>query len=199
MLTLRLPMPPLVLPTDADGARALEEWAASVPAVAEPIAKQALVKKLKFLDAALPSRAVDYETGKARVAVYVAALQHFSEAAITHMTRRACDELDWFPTVRWCVEAAKAFGGEQADRRIALALARRYRQQVMDDWLARLRTGKLTQADVNDAPQRWCEVAEARGDLRKDEDGNFVLRPVRVAAALDELPDDAADAIGAAA
>lgn len=181
-LTLRLPMPPLKMPSSVAEAKALAEWAASVPAVAEPVTKDELIRKLEFMQSVLPSRAVDLQTGKDRVAVYVSRLMRFSEAATAHMARRACDELHWFPTVRWCVEAAESHSGEQADRQTALALVRRYHQAVMNDWMMRLRRGELAQANVDSAPPRWCAIAETQGLLRKDGDGRFLLRAKAVAA-----------------
>lgn len=169
-------MPPLRMPSSADEAQALAEWAASVPAVAEPISRDELIRKLEFMQSVLPSRAVDLRTGKDRVAVYVSRLIRFSEAAAAHMARRACDELHWFPTVRWCVEAAESHGGEQVDRKTALALVARYRQAAMNDWIVRLRRGELSQADVDAATPRWKDIAETQGLLRKTETGAFVLR-----------------------
>lgn len=160
--------PALRLPSTVEEADRLMAWAMSIPVQPEPCDVSAIAVQLDYMRAALPSRSVDEEDGKKRLAVYVKLLRPFSEAALAHMARRACEELDWFPTPRWCVEAARSHRAPSKDRETALALCSRFRQQIFTDWLRRLRAGDVDQAEIDAAPKRHRLLAEDQGLLRWD-------------------------------
>ena len=160
--------PALRLPSTVEEADRLMAWAMSVPVRQEPCDVSAIAVQIDYMRAALPSRAVDEEDGKKRLAVYVRLLRPFSEAALAHMARRACEELDWFPTPRWCVEAASSYRAPSKDRDTAIALCRRFNQLRFTDWLRALRTGEVDQSEIDAAPKRHRLIAEEQGLLRWD-------------------------------
>lgn len=162
-------VPTLRLPSTAEEADRLKAWALSVPLRPEPCDPSAIAVQIDYMRAALPSRAVDEQDGMKRLAVYVRLLRPFSEAALAHMARRACEELDWFPSARWCVAAAQSYPAPAKARSTALALSQRYHQDRFVNWLRFLRAGPVDQAEIDAAPKRHQQIAEVQGLLRWDE------------------------------
>jgi hypothetical protein len=168
--------PALWLPQNDDECRALESWARNTPAEQRPATRDQLARHLEFLAATLPSKHVDDRAGKMRVAVYVSMLAGYSDEALAFMTRRACAQLDWFPTPRQCLEILKGYWPSPSESECALSLCHEYRHGRLHQFLDGLRNGALTQGQVDSKPRRWRMIAMEQGYLRLLDDGRLVLR-----------------------
>lgn len=158
--------PTIRLPETVDEARALKAWAIlqdDAPILASP---GQLSRHLEFMAATLPTKAMDEEGGKKRVAVYARILGDFSNEALAYMARRACETLDWFPTPRQCLDILREYREPATDRDKALMLCHRFWQGRFEDFIAALKAGTATDDDVAAVPETWRKIAMEQGYLR---------------------------------
>ncbi len=127
--------------------------------------------------ATLPSKSVDDESGKKRVAVYSAILGEFSNDAIAYMARRACAELDWFPTPRQCLNMLQDYRPPATEKQQALQLCYRFWQGRFEDFILALKTDTIDQDAVDTVPGQWKRIAVEQGYLiYLPEEGRYLLR-----------------------
>ncbi len=144
----------------------------SVPA--EPLQ---ITNHLKFLAATLPSKNLDDDTGKRRFAVYSSILSGHSNDALAYMARRACAELDWFPTPRQCLELLREYTPPTTDKQRALLLCDTFWQKRFEAFIAALKEGSATQDMVDSVSLTWRRIAEEQGYLRYlPEESRHVIR-----------------------
>jgi len=162
-----------------DSQLAAAEAVASAPLPALLAADtQFFAQCLRMLDT-LPRRKDDDVGGKLRVRAYEIAIGHPSTAELEFLVREALRTCTFYPSTSECVEILSRWSRDDAavkERDRAATAARHERQARFDEamrWLAR---GECAQADIDALPQRWKEMAETYGHLRRDEDGHFVLR-----------------------
>ncbi|OHC93922.1 MAG: hypothetical protein A3H25_02875 [Sphingomonadales bacterium RIFCSPLOWO2_12_FULL_63_15] len=162
----QLPKPAIRLPQTVDEAKALKVWAEAQCDRPEPAAPLQITNHLKFLAATLPSKNLDDTTGKMRFAVYSSILGDFSNEALAYMARRACAELDWFPTPRQCLDILRDYREPATDRDKALMLCHRFWQGRFEDFIAALKADTATDDDVAAVPETWRKIAMEQGYLR---------------------------------
>lgn len=176
-----MPKPPIQMPITATEAYALQAWAESVDDRPRPASMLQITKHLTFMAATLPSKNLDEESGKMRVAVYSSILRDYSNEAIAYMARRACQQLDWFPTPRQCLELIGGYRPPVTEKDEALMLCHNYWHGKFDEFMDYLKAGGATQEMVDAVPRRWRLIAMERGYLRHLPDGDrFVIRDQRI-------------------
>lgn len=135
-----------------------------------PIDRSVLVKSLAALDAALPRRRSDDDSGKLMLATYVRKLGHMPKEQIDYLCNVALDTLEWFPSIAKCNEIAgqwrRAAAVDQARARNLIANEMHLRMLAAH---RRLKLGEgVTQAEVDSWPEGWRESAAAAGLLHRD-------------------------------
>jgi hypothetical protein len=75
----------------------LRSIALAMPVENIPVETRELAKQLQFIEATLPSKNTDEQSGQMRTAVYARILGGYTKEALSYMTERVCKELDWFP------------------------------------------------------------------------------------------------------
>jgi hypothetical protein len=168
----------IVRPTNESEARALAAWGNANDKTEPKATHEQIGRHLEFLAATLPTKKVDTETGKSRFAVYVSTLNGRSEQELSYMSRRVCQELDWFPTPHQCLVILNDFEGDKLTRRLAVRYAQDYWQERMEAFMAELAQGDTHQ--LADVPERWRSIAETRSLLRRLPGGGYELRPLKV-------------------
>ena len=78
----------------------LRSIALAMPTEHIPVETRELARQLQFIEATLPSKNVEEQSGQMRTAVYARILGGYTKDALSYMTQRVCKELDWFPTPR---------------------------------------------------------------------------------------------------
>jgi hypothetical protein len=170
---LTSPRPIAGAPQTDDDCRALKAWAESLPLDQQPAAPQERIEQhLAFMAATLPSQAVDDESGRRRFAVYVTLLSGFSDEALKHMARTACQTLRWFPVPIQCLELARAYRAPAGEREATLRICHDFAQRAFQRWLANISEGQ----PIGDVPEQWLRIAVERGPLRRLTNGSFVSR-----------------------
>ncbi len=159
------------------------EWASLDEPPPEPIHPGRLLKKIKFMNATLPSKAIDEDAGEQRTAVYVAILSQYAEDAISWMVQQACARLDWFPTPKQCLALIEEYEGKRppTERTLALVDGRKFLEQRLAEFMATFRDGTATASSIAAVPEHWRRVAMEQGFLRYDRDGGYSIRAQRVA------------------
>jgi hypothetical protein len=180
-----LPTPTIRMPETVEEAKALRAWADAQDDRQAPATQGQLTKHLTFLAATLPSKSIDDDSGKMRFAVYASLLGEYGNDALAYMARRACAELDWFPTPRWGLETVQQYRAPASEKDQALALCHRFWQGRFEDFIALLKADTATQADVDAVPMQWRKIAMERGHLRwiEEEKRYVIRRPVIAEAA----------------
>lgn len=174
---LGLAKPPICMPETVEQAKALAAWAEAFDDRPRPASPLQLTKHLTFMAATLPSKAQDDESGKMRFAVYSSILGEYSNDALAYMARRACTELDWFPTPRWCLEAVQQYRAPATEKEEALMLCHRFWQGRFEDFIFDLERGIADQETVDAVPLQWRKIAMERGFLRWiEEERRYVIR-----------------------
>lgn len=143
-----------------------------------PVEERHLNQSVAVLDAALPRRNSDDASGKLMLAAYRRKLGHMPREQIDFLCNAILERCRWFPTIAECLEIAGEW--ERADAREkarARNLIERERQARFDDAMRRLRWGDITQAEVDSWPERWKEIAATQGDLYRDPERRFQIRP----------------------
>jgi hypothetical protein len=169
--------PIIRLPETFEEAKALRVWADAQDDRPRPASVLQITKHLTFLAATLPSKAVDDETGKMRVAVYSRILGDFSNEALAYMARRACAELQWFPTPRQCLELLQEYRRPSTEKDEALSLCHQFWQGKFEDFIFNLKNRACDQETVDAVPQQWRLIAVEQGFLRYLADQQkFIIR-----------------------
>ena len=168
------------MPETVEEAKALRAWAESCDDRPQPASPLQITKHLTFLGATLPSKTQDDDSGKMRFAVYSSILADYTNEALAYMARRACAELNWFPTPRQCLDILRDYRPPQTDKDQALALCHHFWQGKFEDFILALETDTADQEMVDTVPLRWRKIAMERGFLRyfADEDRYVIRRKV---------------------
>ena len=87
----------------------LRSIALAMPVENIPVETKELAKQLQFIEATLPSKNTDEQSGQMRTAVYARILGGYTKEALSYMTERVCKELDWFPTPRQCLQILDSY------------------------------------------------------------------------------------------
>lgn len=125
----------------------------------------------------LPARQEDDLSGELRLALYRRHFGSYPEAAWSFLVEHATLECRFFPTPAECkaiLERWSRQDGPWRAKQFATTRAARERQERFDDLMARFRDGQVSQAEVDELPERWKRIAAVRGYLR--EDGTYALR-----------------------
>lgn len=168
--------PASMVPTTMAECAALQRWVAIGTDQAPPtVTKDELARHLKFLASALPSKSVDGDAGRDRVAVYFRMLGEYTSAEIAYMAERACREHDWFPTPAQCLAILKTYRAPLPDKEIARANCQAFLQRQMEAFLDDLAGRAVPQSEIDAKPDQWKRIAENQGLLRLT-DGKFTQR-----------------------
>lgn len=177
--------PIIRLPETVDEARALKAWADEQSDAPTPATLNQLARHLEYLAVTLPRQTADDETGEKRTAVYARLLGGYPNDALAFMSRKACETLNWFPTPKQCLDILATYRAPATEKEQALTLCHRFWQGRFEDFIALLKAGTATQADVDAVPMQWRKIAMERGHLRwiEEEKRNVIRRPVIAEAA----------------
>ena len=134
---------------------------------------------MRVLRAALPSQNADDLSGELLVAAYRRKLGHMPAEQISFIADQALEECRWFPAIAECMDIAKRWERDDAavrERNLALASVRWEKQHRMEEAMAAIRSGVMSEDEINAMPDRWISIAETRGLLMM-RDGKYVVRP----------------------
>ena len=120
----------------------LRSIALAMPTEHIPVETRELARQLQFIEATLPSKNVEEQSGQMRTAVYTRLLGGYTKDALSYMTERVCRELDWFPTPRQCLEILADYRPRATQKDIALRICAKHTRARFDQWIAALRTGR---------------------------------------------------------
>jgi len=164
---------PVGTPTTIEECRELREWAETTSDTRpQPATVEEIRRHLAFVASTLPSKTVSDEGGRKRFAVYVSLLAQYSEPAIAHMARLACERLRWFPVPAECLELIAEYRPPSDDRASILRLCDDTAQGLFERWLANIGEGQ----PIGDVSDRWLRIAVERGTLRRLEHDRYVTR-----------------------
>jgi hypothetical protein len=161
--------------TDAE-CNELRDIALAMPQEHIPVETRELSRQLQFIASTLPSKNTDEHTGQMRTAVYARILGGYPKEALSYMTQRACRELNWFPTPKQCLDILADYRPPATRKDRALKICADHVEARFAAFNDSLRTGDVTQATIDAAPDRWKRIAYERGLLKRDGDG-YVARP----------------------
>lgn len=168
--------PEIKLPQTVDECRDLRAWAEQQPAQWPAVQINELTRHIEFMAATLPSKNLDAETGRKRVAVYARILSGYSERAIAFLALRSCQTLEWFPTPSQCLEILAEYRDPPTRRDQALLMCQKFTQSEFEAFIAKLRAGDGNQELLASVPERWKLIAVEMGILRFIENGQFAIR-----------------------
>lgn len=150
----------------------------------EPVEAQHLVERLRTLDSLLPRRKADALSGELNQRVYVRALRHMPKAQIDFLWAEAVRTLEWFPTVKQCLDiAGKWTGKQQAENIPALAASKSDRERFarLQDARRRLKDEVVEQDWIDALTPGQRKVLETETLLmREGEDGPYRQHPVQI-------------------
>lgn len=129
----------------------------------------------------MPRKGADDLTGDLMLAAYRRKLGHMPAEQISFLTDRALERCKWFPTIAECLQIAAEWERNDDDvhrRNRAIAAVRHEKQARMEEAMAAMQAGAITQGEIDTLPERWLSIAETRGLLRREDGGRYVLRPV---------------------
>ncbi len=151
----------------------LRSLALAMPVENVPVETRELAKQLQFIEATLPSKNTDEQSGQMRTAVYARILGGYTKEALSYMTERVCKELDWFPTPRQCLEILERYTPPSTKKEKALQICANHAQARFDEFIMSLRCNEPV--ELKDKPERWLRIAETQGYLRFA-DGEYTIR-----------------------
>jgi len=151
----------------------LRSIALAMPVENIPVETKELAKQLQFIEATLPSKNTDEQSGQMRTAVYARILGGYTKEALSYMTERVCKELDWFPTPRQCLQILDSYTPRTTKKDKALRICLNNTQARFEEFIMSLRCGEPV--NLKDKPDRWLRIAEERGYLRIV-DGEYTIR-----------------------
>lgn len=166
--------------TDEECAK-LQQWAETAPHGEPAASVDEIARHLEYLSATLPSRRTDTESARMKFAVYIRILSGQSNDALAHMSQRVVETYDWFPTPHQCLEAINSYIPRTSSRDIALHLIHQYHTERFEDWLKSI--PDLSLEELNAAPERWKRIADCQLLIRRIDDGSYIKRAPRHAAA----------------
>lgn len=164
-------------PTTLEESRALREWAMAQPEKWEPVAPASLTRHLQFMQASLPSRSVDEDSGRDRIAVYIRLLGSYSEKAIAHLSMKACATLRWFPTPSECLDILASHTDASTPRDQALGLCHDFAQQRFEAFRDTLKRCLGTPELLDSVPDQWKRICVEQGFLRFTQHAGFTIEP----------------------
>lgn len=156
--------------------RKLAIWAENTRQVEPKATPDQVAKHVGFLAATLPSKAVDEEGGKMKLAVYIRFLGEYSNDALAYLSEQACRTMDWMPTPHQCLQILKGYRKPVTPRDMAGLLVHKWAAEQFEGWLSQVKAGEITQADIDGAPEKWRRVAAEQCLLRRLDDGTYILR-----------------------
>lgn len=168
--------PEIRLPRNIEEANALWTWANAQRNDLLAATPRQLAKHLSFIEATLPSKNVDGESGQMRTVVYTSLLADYSDEALAFMARRVCQTLDWFPTPRQCIEILGQYRAPPNEKETALSLCHAFEAGRYDAFLQSIDDHTATQDEIMAVPDQWRRIAVERGLLRRMPDGSHVIR-----------------------
>lgn len=151
----------------------LRSMALAMPIENVPVETRELAKQLQFIEATLPSKNTDEQSGQMRTAVYARILGGYTKEALSYMTERVCKELDWFPTPRQCLEILERYTPPPSKKDKALRICLNHATERFDDFISKLHCSEPV--ELSDKPERWLRIAVERGYLRFV-DGEYIIR-----------------------
>jgi len=151
----------------------LRAIALAMPVKSIPVETRELAKQLQFIEATLPSKNTDEQSGQMRTAVYARILGGYTKEALSYMTERVCKELDWFPTPRQCLQILDAYTPPASKKDKALLICLNHTQGRFNEFIMSLRCGEPV--ELKDKPESWLRIAETQGYLRFA-DGEYTIR-----------------------
>jgi hypothetical protein len=151
----------------------LRSMALAMPVENIPVETKELAKQLQFIEATLPSKNTDEQSGQMRTAVYARILGGYTKEALSYMTERVCKELDWFPTPRQCLTILEEYTAPTSKKDKALRICLNHATERFDDFISKLHCGEPV--ELSDKPERWLRIAVERGYLRFA-DGEYIIR-----------------------
>ena len=146
----------------------LRAIALAMPEEHAPIESRELARQLQFIEATLPSKNTDEQSGQMRTAVYARILGGYSKEALSYMTQRVCRELDWFPTPHQCLDILADYNPPVSRKDKALRICANHTQARFDEFIEALR--KKDKVDLTDKPERWLRIATEQGYLKFTDD-----------------------------
>ena len=146
----------------------LRAIALAMPEEHAPIESRELARQLQFIEATLPSKNTDEQSGQMRTAVYARILGGYTKEALSYMTQRVCRELDWFPTPHQCLEILADYNPPVSRKDKALRICANHTQARFDEFIEALR--KNDKVDLTDKPERWLRIATEQGYLKFADD-----------------------------
>ena len=151
----------------------LRSIALAMPAEHILVNSRELAKHLQYIEATLPSKNIEEQSGQMRTAVYARLLGGYTNAALSYMSQRVCSELDWFPTPHQCLAILADYQPPATRKDKALAICSQHNQVQFEKFIELLRNKKPV--ELEGKPKRWLHIATERGYLRY-EDGEYVRR-----------------------
>lgn len=151
----------------------LRSMALAMPVENIPVETKELAKQLQFIEATLPSKNTDEQSGQMRTAVYARILGGYTKEALSYMTERVCKELDWFPTPRQCLAILEEYTAPTSKKDRALRICLNHTQARFDEFVMSLHCGEPV--ELLDKPERWLRIAVERGYLRFA-NGEYTIR-----------------------
>ncbi len=126
----------------------------------------------------LPAKQEDDLSAELRIAVWRKHFGSYPAEALSFLTECATLECRFFPSPAECkaiLDRWSRTDGPWRAHQLAQLRAIRERQARFDEVMARFRVGEISQAEVDQLPDRWKRIAATQGYLR--EDGTYRLRP----------------------
>lgn len=167
----------IVAPTTPEEARALRQWAETQPRAWPAIEVDELTRHLEFMSATLPTKNLDEESGRKRVAVYARILGGYSEHAIAKMALVACSTLRWFPTPSECLEIIAKHEDPPTPRERALTVCHGFAQRQFEAFRASLKAGDASAELLDGVPDQWKRICVEQGYLRWSKADGFTIEP----------------------
>lgn len=146
----------------------LRAIALAMPEEHAPIESRELARQLQFIEATLPSKNTDEQSGQMRTAVYARILGGYTKEALSYMTQRVCRELDWFPTPHQCLDILADYNPPVSRKDKALRICANHTQARFDEFIEALR--KKDKVELTDKPERWLRIATEQGYLKFADD-----------------------------
>lgn len=156
-----------------------------LPALA-PCDEAHFLQAMRILWAALPKRPTDKLSGKLMIEGYKLKLMHLPREAIDFLVSEALSSR-FFPSIAECEEISVRW--KRSDglvKATAIAKARTERQTRQDQMMRRLDRCDVRQEEFDALPERIKLIAEARGLVRDNGQGGYLVRTA--AELVDQLP-----------
>jgi len=158
------------LTTQAECGR-LRSLALALPSECSSATNDDIVRHLEWIAATLPAKNIDMESGQKRVVVYARILSGYSNDSLSYMVKRACSELNWFPTPKQCLDILAEYNPPVTRKDRALRLCEMWTQEQFDQFVNDLRDGPIPQAEIDAKLERWKRICVETGLLRREGDG----------------------------